>query len=123
MKKLVLFLFMFSLLASCEKKDSANNIVVIVKYKTQQNKSVDAITGLKALIDKVKNEDHFVSLRIHVDQNDNSNILLYEEWDDELYYKNQHMKTEHLQKFIADSQTFLAGPPEITFWKMNAVYK
>lgn len=122
MKRVVLFLFMFSLLASCEKKDSANNIVVIVKYKTQQNKSVDAITGLKALIDKVKKEDHFVSLRIHVDQNDNSNILLYEEWDDELYYKNQHMKTEHLQKFIADSQTFLAGPPEITFWKVNAVY-
>ena len=122
MKRLVLFLFMFSLLTSCEKKDSANNVVVIVKYKTQQNKSVDAITGLKALIDKVKKEDHFVSLRVHVDQNDNSNILLYEEWDDELYYKNQHMKTEHLQKFIADSKAFLAAPPEITFWKVNAAY-
>ena len=123
MKRLVLILFMFSLLASCEKKDPANNLVVIVRYKTQPNRSVDAITGLNALIEEVKKEDHFVSLRIHVDQNDNSNILLYEEWDDELYYKNQHMKTEHLQKFIADSQAFLAGPPDITFWKVNAVYK
>lgn len=114
---------MFSFLASCEKKGSGNNIVVIVKYKAQQNKSLDAITGLKTLIEKVKNEDHFVNLRIHVDQNDNSNILLYEEWDDELYYKNQHMKTEHLLKFIADSQKFLAGPPEITFWKVKAIYK
>ena len=78
MKRLALILFMFSLLAGCEKKDPANNLVVIVKYKTQQNKSVDAITGLKALIDEVKKEDHFVNLRIHVDQNDNSNILLYE---------------------------------------------
>ncbi|MFZ2322224.1 MAG: antibiotic biosynthesis monooxygenase [Ignavibacteriaceae bacterium] len=125
MKKLFLLLALCisSAFTSCEQKDSTNNLVVIVKYKTQQNKSVDAITGLKKLIQEVKKEDHFVNLKLHVDQNDNSNILLYEEWDDELYYKNQHMKTEHLEKFIIESQAFLAGPPEITFWKVNAVYK
>lgn len=125
MKKqiLILTLFICSLFASCEKKDSANNLVVIIKYKTQQNKGVDAITGIKKLVEEVKKEDHFVNLRILIDQKDNSNILLYEEWDDELYYKNQHMKTDHLQKFIVDSQAFLAAPPEITFWKTNAVYK
>jgi quinol monooxygenase YgiN len=123
MKKLFLILFISSLFIGCEKKDPANNLIVIVKYKTQVNKSVDAITGLKKLIEEVKKEDHFVNLRLHVDQNDNSNILLYEEWDDELYYKNQHMKTEHLQEFIVESQAFLAGPPDITFWKVNAVYK
>ena len=125
MKKLVLILTLFicSLFTSCEKKDSANNLVVIVKYKTQQNKSVDAVTGLKKLIEEVRKEDHFVNLRLHVDQKDNSNILLYEEWDDELYYKNQHMKTEHLKEFIVEAKAFLAGPPEISFWKVNAVYK
>ena len=125
MKKLILILTLFicTLFSSCEKKDSANNLVVIIKYKTQQNKSVDAITGIKKLIEEVKKEDHFVNLKILVDQKDNSNILLYEEWDDELYYKNQHMKTDHLQKFIVEAQTFLAAPPEITFWKVNAVYK
>ncbi len=125
MKKLVLILTLFisCIFTSCEKKDSANNVIVIVEYQTLQNKSVDAITELKKLIEEVKKEDHFVSLKLHVDQSDNSNILLYEEWDDELYYKNQHMKTEHLQKFIVESQAFLAGPPEITFWKVNAVYK
>ena len=95
---------------------------MIVKYKSQPNKSVDAITGLKKLIEEVKKEDHFVNLKLHVDQKDNSNFLLYEEWDDELYYKNQHMKTNHLQEFIIESQTFLAGPPEITFWKVNGDY-
>jgi len=123
MKKLFLILVITSLFAACETKDSTNNLIVIVKYKTQEKKSVDAITGLKKLIEEVKKEDHFVNLRVHIDQNDNSNILLYEEWDDELYYKNQHMKTDHLQKFIVDSQEFLAGPPDITFWKVNAVYK
>lgn len=125
MKKLVLIITLFISLffTGCEKQDSANNFIVIVQYKTLQNKSVDAITGLKKLIEQVKKEDHFVNLRLHVDQKDNSNILLYEEWDDELYYKNQHMKTEHMQQFIVESQAFLAGPPEITFWKVNAVYK
>ena len=125
MKKLALILTLCisSLFMSCEKKDSANNIVVIVKYKALQNKSVDAITELKKLIEEVKKEKHFVSLRLHVDQSDNSNILIYEEWADELYYNNQHMKTKHLQKFIAESQAFLAGPPEISFWKVNAAYK
>lgn len=125
MKKLILILTLLIgfLITGCEKKDSANNLIVIVKYKTQQNKSVDAVTGLKKLIEEVKKEEHFVNLKLHVDQKDNSNILLYEEWDDELYYKNQHMKTEHLQEFIVASQSFLAGPPEITFWKLNAEYK
>lgn len=125
MKKLVLILTLFIslLFTGCEKQDAANNIIVIVQYKTLQNKSVDAITGLKMLIEPVKKEDHFVNLRLHVDQKDNSNVLLYEEWDDELYYKNQHMKTEHMQQFIVESQAFLAGPPEITFWKVNAIYK
>lgn len=74
-----------SLFTGCEKKDPTNNLVVIVKYKTQQNKSVDAIIGLKKLIEEVKKEDHFVNLKLHVDQKDNSNILLYEEWDDPLF--------------------------------------
>lgn len=124
MKKLffILGLMIFSIFAGCSKNDDGNNLIVIVKYKTLPNKSVDAVTGLKKLIEQVKGEDHFVSLKLHVDQKDNSNILLYEEWDDALYYQNQHMKTKHLKEFIVESQTFLAGPPEISFWKVNAVY-
>ena len=29
------------------------------------------------------------------------------------------MQTEHLQKFIEKSNLFLAGPPEISFWKVE----
>lgn len=123
MKKLFLILIIFSVLTGCSKDDNGNNLIVIVKYKTQPNKSIDAVTGLKKLIEQVKEEDHFVSLKLHVDQKDNSNILLYEEWDDALYYQNQHMNTKHLKEFIVESQTFLAGPPEISFWKVNEVYK
>jgi len=123
MKLLNLLFFAFCItLLSCN-SDSKDNIVVLVKYKTQINKNVDAEVALKELIGKVKKEKHFKKINMYVDPSDNSNILLYEEWDDENYYKTEHMETTHLQKFITDSRTFLAGPPEISFWTLNSSYK
>lgn len=117
------FLLLFTALLSCNNSKPEENLIVLVKYKTQQNKNVDAIVALKNLISQVEKEEHFVKINIYVDPIDNSNILLAEEWDNETYYKNQHMKTEHLQKFISESAAFLAGPPEISFWKLNSSYK
>lgn len=99
-----------------------NNITVLVKYKTQPDKQKDALSALNALILEVKKELHFVNIKLLVDPADKTNILLYEEWSDEAYYKGEHMNTEHLQKFIGDSRNFLAGPPEITFWELNSNY-
>lgn len=125
MKKILLFLALISctLFSGCYNNNDGNNLIAIVKYKSKPNKSVDAVTGLKKLIEKVQKEEHFVKLTLHIDQKDNSNILLYEEWDDAGYYQNQHMTTDHLKEFIVESQSFLAGPPEISLWKVNAVYK
>ena len=123
MKKLYFFLLIGILtLVSCN-SDSKENVIVLVKYKTQQNKNVDAIVALKSLIAEVEKEEHFVQIKMYVDPNDNSNILLSEEWDNEAYYKDEHMKTAHLQKFITESSAFLAGPPEMSFWKLNATFK
>ena len=96
-----------------------NNIIVLVKYKTQPGKESLAISAIKTLIDKVKKEPHFIDIVIHIDPIDKSNILLYEKWSNEDYYKDAHMKTVHLQQFINDSRTFLAGPPDISFWKLE----
>lgn len=96
--------------------NSKENIVVIVKYKAQPTKENDAITELTKLLEKVKQEPHFINVKLHIDPKDKTNILLYEVWDDEFYFNTEHMKTDHLQKFIADSKNFLLGPPEISFW-------
>ena len=109
--------------AICQEQSKTNGVVVLVKYKTQPSKSSEALVELKKLIEKVKQEQHFVTIKLHVDQVDDSNILLYEKWADESYYKNQHMKTEHLQQFINKSREFLAGPPEISFWKLDSEYE
>lgn len=100
-------------------KENNQNLIVLVKYKTQPLKSREAIAGLTKLIQDVKKEPNFVNITLHVDPKDDSNILLYEEWSDETYYNGDHMKTIHLQSFMEDSRAFLAGPPEISQWKIE----
>jgi len=100
-----------------------NNTIVLVKYKSQPSKESETVSALNELITHVQKEPHFVNIKLHVDPKDPSNILLYEEWNDESYFNTKHMATQHLQKFIEDSKNFLAGPPEISFWKIEKEYK
>jgi quinol monooxygenase YgiN len=74
------------------------------------------------LILEVKKEPHFVNIKMFVDPADQTNILLYEQWTDEAYYKGEHMNTPHLQKFMGDAREFLAGPPDISSWELNQNY-
>lgn len=113
---------MVAIFLSCS-GDRSKNTIVLVQYKTLPNKNLQAVAALKRLIEKVRKEPGFVAIRMHFDSSDNSNILLYEEWEDEGYYRNQHMKTEHLQEFIVESQAFLAGPPAITYWKASETFE
>ncbi len=127
---LIILPFLAVLLVSCRNtnqetinKDNSKNLIVFVKYKSQPSKSKEAVEGLTKLIETVKTEPNFVNITIHVDPKDDSNILLYEEWSNESYYNGAHMKTEHLQKFMEDSRAFLAGPPEISQWKIEKVFR
>lgn len=101
------------------KAQDDKNLIVLVKYKTQPAKETQALTALNELIDQVKKEPYYVKIVVHVDPSDRTNVLLYEEWSDEEYYKGNHMQTPHLQKFIKGSKDFLAGPPEISFWRIQ----
>ena len=100
----------------------ADDLYVLVKYKTTEDKFDEAVLGLNELILEVKKEPHFVNIKMLVDPADKTNILLYEEWSDEKYYQGDHMITPHLQKFMVEARGFLAGPPEITFWKLHNNY-
>ncbi len=95
---------------------SKKNLIVVVKYKTQPNKDSLALFSLMQLIAKVKKEPNYKNIIVHTNPLDKTDIMLYEEWSDEAYYKGAHMATIHLRKFMGDSRAFLAGPPEITFW-------
>lgn len=100
----------------------AGDLYVLVKYKTTEEKFDEAVSGLNALILEVKKEPHFVNIKMLIDPADRTNILLYEQWDSEDYYKGDHMATAHLQKFMIDARNFIAGPPDISFWKLKNNY-
>ena len=102
---------------------SGENTIVLLKFQAQPDKGEQAISELTDLLQKVKKEPNFVSITVHVDPNDVTNILLYEEWEDASYYNNEHMNTAHLQEFMANSSNFLTGPPEITFWEVKSVFE
>lgn len=99
------------------------NIVVLVKYKALENKANTAIDEMTKLINLVKKEPHFIKIKILLDPKDSGNIMLYEEWASSEYYSGAHMQTEHLQNFILNSKSFLAGPPEISIWHPASEFK
>lgn len=103
--------------------NSTENVIVILKFKAQPEKGAQTVLELTNLIEKVKLEPNFVEIKMHVDPKDNTNIFLYEEWEDQNYYNTDHMETDHIKAFMANSTNFLAGPPEITFWKVEKVFK
>ncbi|MBK7812054.1 MAG: hypothetical protein IPI50_12615 [Saprospiraceae bacterium] len=50
-----------------------------------------------------------------MDPKDSTNIMLFEEWDNAEYYTGAHMQTEHLQKYILDSRSFLQDHLKLAF--------
>ncbi|MBO0329262.1 putative quinol monooxygenase [[Muricauda] lutisoli] len=102
---------------------TAKNVIVLLKFKSQPEKGDKTVLELTNLIEKVKEEPNFVSIKLHVDPKDPTNVLLYEEWEDASYYNNEHMNTEHIKSFMANSTNFLTGPPDITFWEVQRVFE
>lgn len=125
---LILALFALSFSSSnstdlFKRTKKASHIVVLLKFKAQPEKGSEAVLELTKLIEKVKTEPHFIKITLHVDATDPSSILLYEEWADDTYYNTEHMNTDHIKQFMLNSQKFLMGPPDITFWKVKQVFK
>jgi quinol monooxygenase YgiN len=119
----LLIVFPFSELRSQTEVQNEENVFVVLRFKTQPEKESEAISAFNNLINEVTNEPNFVNIQMLVDPADNTNIMLYEEWSNESYFKNEHMNTPHLRQFQKDSEKFLAGPPDITFWKLNQNYR
>jgi len=120
-------LTVFTSVAFAQTNSGTNNaenddLYVLVKYKTTEQKFDEAVSALDALILEVKKEPHFVNIKMLIDPADRTNILLYEQWNSEAYYKGDHMGTPHLQKFMIDARSFIAGPPDISFWKLKNIY-
>lgn len=98
---------------------SDSPIAVVIHYQALPGKGGEARRELAALIaEVVRREPACLAIRLHQDQDDETNILLYEEWTDRESYTGPHMRTPHITAFISKAPTFMAGPPTITFWSI-----
>lgn len=100
-----------------DREMAGKGFYVTVQYKTLPEKTTVAFNEIKELLSKVREEPGYIKVALHVDREDPTHILLIEQWEDEAYYKGDHMNTAHLQRFINSSRSFLTGPPKITFWE------
>jgi quinol monooxygenase YgiN len=100
---------------------STEAVTVVITYQAQPGMAATACRELAMLIATVVREEPAChGIRLHQDCADPHRLLLIEEWTSEAAYTGPHLQTPHLQAFIQRAGAFLAGPPEIRFWREAA---
>jgi len=90
---------------------------VIVSYRVLPTQVDTAIREIGALIAKVQAlEPDCGGIAMLQDVNDLTRISLIERWPSQEIFLGPHMQQPHIQSFMQVAGTFLAGPPEISFW-------
>ena len=90
---------------------------VVVTYRALTDQVDLAIREIGALIAKVQaSESACGGITMLQDANDSTKITLIEHWPSQELFLGPHMQQPHIQAFIQSAGTFLAGPPEISFW-------
>jgi quinol monooxygenase YgiN len=93
-------------------------ILVLISYRAQPGKTEMAAVELSKLIAAVQSEESgCLGITLHQNGDEPARFLLVERWKDRATFEGPHMQTPHLQAFIARAMNFLAGPPEISFWR------
>ena len=94
------------------------DVTVMIRYRAQPGRGDVARRELESLIRTVvAAESECAGIWMHQNTSDPEQILLIERWSDEAAYTGPHMQTPHLQSFMSRAPAFIAGPPEITFWR------
>ena len=94
------------------------DVTVMIRYIAQAGKAETARRELEALVKTVVAEEAACrGIWFHQNTSAPEQLLLIERWTDEAAYTGPHMQTPHIQDFMRRARDFIAGPPEITFWR------
>lgn len=93
-------------------------ITVVITYQAQPGRAEVTRGELASLIETVVSaEPDCRGIRLLQDSADPDRLLLIEQWTSGAAFTGPHMTTAHLQAFMQRAPGFLAGPPEIRFWR------
>ncbi|MEZ5312732.1 MAG: antibiotic biosynthesis monooxygenase [Thermoanaerobaculia bacterium] len=95
-----------------------SRIVVLVRYRAAPGKEAAARAAIAALVRTVlAAEPDCGGIEVLHDLDDAAATTLVEHWPSREIYLGPHMQQPHLQEFIRSAGAFLAGPPDISFWR------
>lgn len=95
-----------------------SDVTVIIRYEAKPGKTETARRELTELVNTVVKEELACrGIWLHQDTATPEKLLLVEHWTSKEAYTGPHMQTPHLTAFVGRAFEFLAGPPEITFWR------
>lgn len=94
------------------------DIHVIIRYRAQPGQAETALRELAALVAVVRREERDCTGIIIVQRDeDPCDFMLLETWTSREAYAGPHLETPHIQAFKARAGGFMAGAPEITYWR------
>jgi quinol monooxygenase YgiN len=95
---------------------------VVISYTALPGKGPAARAALAALLAVVlAKEPDCHDITLLQGAADDTRFLLYETWTSHAAYAGPHMQTPHIQAFKEGARSLFAGPPDITFWKAEAM--
>lgn len=98
----------------------SDGVVVIISYASLPDQAERAVAEIAALIATVQRvEPDCGGIELLQDLDDPTRIMLVEQWPSRESYLGPHFQQPHIQAFIARAGEFLAGPPEIRFWRVG----
>ncbi len=93
-------------------------VTVVIRYTALPHQGATAHAAITALVAEVlAKEPDCLGIQVLADPEDDTRIALHERWTSREAYTGPHMRTPHIQAFIQRAADFVAGPPEITFWR------
>ena len=93
-------------------------IVVLVSYTALPQQVATAREAIAALVAAVlASEPECAGINLLQSVADPARITLVERWPSQEVFLGPHMQQPHIQAFIQRAGTFLAGPPDISFWQ------
>ncbi|MDY0023032.1 putative quinol monooxygenase [Arenimonas caeni] len=94
--------------------------LVLVAYRAQPGQVETARSEITALVQAVlAAEPECGGIQIVQDTADPSLFTLLERWPSAEVFLGPHMQQPHIQAFIRKAGAFLAGPPDISFWRQS----
>jgi len=88
---------------------------VAITYQAQPDQIETAVRALAT-------EPDCFGIQLYQDPADPARIFLFEEWTSREAYLGPHLQTPHLLAFKASSGPLFVGPPERSFWRLQAEF-